>query len=613
MSEVFSGFGKRFVQVLTISCCLGTLARAADPTESWKPRYPATAGALAYDDSRHETVQVILGPNGNAETWVWDGSTWTEKFPKNVPNDYLGTMAYDAAHKQVVMFTNGGSTNASETWIWDGNDWTQKFPVNVPPSRVSPAMGYDAEHKKVVLFGGAYYEGSPIYSDTWLWDGTDWTQRFPENSPPPRYNTTLAYDEIRQQTVLFGGYPGLTDTWVWNGLNWTEKSPATNPGPGGQVASAYDATDQGVLVVENNQSWLWNGNDWIEKAATGSPYPINTMVYDSLHQKVVTTVNSSNGVAITWLWSGNGWASKTPGPPARYSHAVATTPSGEVLLFGGYSFPGDVLLSDTWLWIGKDWKQQSPEKSPSARDNFAMVYDEEHRQVVLFGGAGSSGALADTWIWENGDWTKKYPQTNPPARFSYCMAYDSVHQQVVMFGGSGNTAALADTWVWDGRDWEQKSMLHPPAARQGCGMAYDRALQQTIMFGGISGIGAYGDTWTWNGKYWVANNPSTSPAPRFDLAMAYDPARRQVLLFGGGQAPNGFNSYGDTWSWNGSTWSAVNTSPSSDAPSARLLTAMATDPENDQVLLVGGMGSLLPVDQMVFSDTWLWGVAEKNG
>jgi hypothetical protein len=34
--------------------------------------------------------------------------------------------------------------------------------------------------------------------------------------------------------VLYGGFNvpghGLNDTWIWDGTNWTEFSPATNPG-----------------------------------------------------------------------------------------------------------------------------------------------------------------------------------------------------------------------------------------------------------------------------------------------------------------------------------------------------------------------------------------------
>jgi hypothetical protein len=67
----------------------------------------------------------------------------------------------------------------------------------------------------VVLFGGADADG-PV-GDTWQWDGSTWTQRFPASNPTARGGHRLAYDAARAVTVLFGGYDDLRgylgDTW----------------------------------------------------------------------------------------------------------------------------------------------------------------------------------------------------------------------------------------------------------------------------------------------------------------------------------------------------------------------------------------------------------------
>ena len=68
-------------------------------------------------------------------------------------------MAYDAAHSQILFFGGG-------TWVWDGTNWTPKMPQTSPPDRVLHAMAYDAGHDQVVLFGG---ENSGVLSDTWVW------------------------------------------------------------------------------------------------------------------------------------------------------------------------------------------------------------------------------------------------------------------------------------------------------------------------------------------------------------------------------------------------------------------------------------------------------------
>ena len=72
-----------------------------------------------------------------------------------------------------------------------------------------------------MLFGG--YGGRGGLGDTWTWNGTDWTQRAPAQSPPPRYDHAMAYDSARQRLVLFGGITPdfLADTWTWDGSTWS--------------------------------------------------------------------------------------------------------------------------------------------------------------------------------------------------------------------------------------------------------------------------------------------------------------------------------------------------------------------------------------------------------
>jgi hypothetical protein len=72
----------------------------------------------------------------------------------------------------------------------------------------------------VVLVGGA--NGSNNFFDTWVWDGTNWTQESPASSPSLRNLPAIAYDAARAQVVLFGGldpFVGngifLNDAWVW--------------------------------------------------------------------------------------------------------------------------------------------------------------------------------------------------------------------------------------------------------------------------------------------------------------------------------------------------------------------------------------------------------------
>lgn len=86
-------------------------------------------------------------------------------------------MAGDSARNQVLLFGGQDLTVnfLSDTWVWDGSNWTQKFPQTAPPGRVGHAMAYDSLHSQVVLFGGLDGNQDNL-DDTWLWDGTNWTR-----------------------------------------------------------------------------------------------------------------------------------------------------------------------------------------------------------------------------------------------------------------------------------------------------------------------------------------------------------------------------------------------------------------------------------------------------
>ncbi len=66
-------------------------------------------------------------------------------------------------------------------------------------------------------------------------------------------------------------------------------------------------------------------------------------------------------------------------------------------------------------------------------------------------------------------------------------------------------------------------------------MAYDAATGTVVLFGG-GGRRPVGDTWTWDGTTWTQQHPATSPPVRCGTSMAYDAATGTVVLFGGGDS-----------------------------------------------------------------------------
>ena len=302
-------------------------------------------------------------------------------------------------------------------------------------------MAYDAATGQVVLFSGWATGGGTLLSDTWVWNGINWTQESPATSPAARGYASMVYDAALGQVVLFGGVgntaPGsngfFNDTWVWNGTNWTEESPTTSPSGREYSAMAYYAP--GNLVV------LFAGD------------------------------NSTGVLDDTWTWDGTNWTLRTPAtsPPARLAASmVYDAVEGQVVLFGGDG-DGGVRLADTWVLDGSGWTQESPTTSPSGRGSSAVAYDALLGQVVLFGGANSGGLLADTWVWNGTNWIQENPAASPSARWASAMAYDAAQGQVILFGGSNSTSspvnALGDTWAYSQGDFGPVSIGATSAAQ----------------------------------------------------------------------------------------------------------------------------------------------------
>ena len=221
---------------------------------------PGAYHAMTYDAAREQIVLFGGWDGGNPgllnETWTWNGRTWAQARPATAPPPLRGAdMVYDGARREVVLFGGEGPNgDSNQTWVWDGAEWQERHPVNSPRARLLHKMAYDAVRRQVVLFGGEFLDsaGVKFLNDTWIWDGVNWTQKNPLDSPPPRSAHAMAYGVARGQIVLFGGWRGevpyWNDTWEWNGDSWTPMRVRTPP-PGRYGHSmVYDNRNGAVFV-----------------------------------------------------------------------------------------------------------------------------------------------------------------------------------------------------------------------------------------------------------------------------------------------------------------------------------------------------------------------------
>ncbi len=160
--------------------------------------------------------------------WVWSGSGLRSVRNHQLapPRARLAAVTYDSVRQVVVVFS------MSETWEFDGVHWFNRtdWSKPTPPERGAHVMAFDAApgHNKVVLYGGSpwyrvdqrHYD--QYFTDTWTWDGNNWTEVIHANAPPgPRMQPVMHYNPQTQRVFLQSGSPGgVGGNFEWTGSTW---------------------------------------------------------------------------------------------------------------------------------------------------------------------------------------------------------------------------------------------------------------------------------------------------------------------------------------------------------------------------------------------------------
>src|SRR5215471_18575551 len=182
-------------------------------------------------DRRRIGVAALVSASGCTLLTSFDGLTGGAP-DGGVPSEAapLDAIVDDAPGARDVSNPSDGQPSDAATDAATGPRRWRKLAVNGPPPRHSTRMAYDPAHRVVVLFGGGV-TGSDAFNDTWIWDGTTWQDRSPTVSPFPRRAPRLAYDSARGSVFLFGGNGATTppDQWTWDGTLWTQRASTTHP------------------------------------------------------------------------------------------------------------------------------------------------------------------------------------------------------------------------------------------------------------------------------------------------------------------------------------------------------------------------------------------------
>jgi hypothetical protein len=331
---------------------------------------------VTYDATRARVVDVtaISSSDGEKlETRTWDGaaSSWAVAMHPDLPLTRRDPgLAYDAVHGNIVMFSGRNPMNVlTDTWLWQAG-WQEVATTGPTFDGVPSPMVFDRDRGTVLLFGGDT-TAHPARDQTWSWSGSGWILAAPPNPiPAERPGAAMAYDEARHRVVLFGGTVGLSpptpnaETWLWDGTRWTEAPAGPAPDPRSGHAMAYDA-ERGQVVLFGGccgpnyavfgDTWLWNGSAWTKAEPMGLPGGRTgaAMAYERVRKRVVLMGGGTEfgqWFQDTWSWDGTTWTqvATSESPQAREGAGMAFDEAQRrIILFGGGTFP-NIALNDTW-------------------------------------------------------------------------------------------------------------------------------------------------------------------------------------------------------------------------------------------------------------------------
>lgn len=258
---------------------------------------------IAFDSARGELVLYggVIRSGGQdiymGDTWIWNGSSWSQRATTGPGGRAFHGMAYDEARQRVVVHGGWVGSRATSTWTWDGATWTEHA-VPGPGERGYLPLVYDSVRQRVILFGGINKSHTVVYGDTWEWDGSSWSLVDPGTGAPARAGHTSFFDPVRNMTIVLGGGNVNTfgDGWGWNGALWTPLNTSNGPSPRGTAAGAFFPTVQASVVFGGwfpndfvtDTTWIWDGSSWEQLTAPGpAPSAYDSMTYDPIGKRLL--------------------------------------------------------------------------------------------------------------------------------------------------------------------------------------------------------------------------------------------------------------------------------------------------------------------------------------
>jgi hypothetical protein len=370
------------------------------------------------------------------DAWAWDGSDWSSLSIGHAVGQ-LGyytlagaSMATDVASGRIVLVTS--STPAAEITPVDGGSGSSSGSAAPGSSATAVAVPGSAGGTCIGVDGGPC--GSPVD----LPSVTAVASPEPTACPLDGGCTFLPCRSLPVAQASGGSddiaCPLPCTSAVSTCVICPETSGVASPEAGTEVTcSNCPDIEAPCPLLPATYTWVFGGSSFQQAVSdpSASPQSGGHLVWfpgpnrlvdlgsDLYAEPVGSDVTCSGDVpcapipsAEDWAWTGSGWT------PEDVFLANAASPNYEVPPIAD-AVAGNVVLFDdtgaTWVSTAPSagWVKASPADAPTPRSGFALAYDGDTGQVVLFGGevlgstSAAGGVAGDTWTWDGTDWTQR--------------------------------------------------------------------------------------------------------------------------------------------------------------------------------------------------------------
>lgn len=289
----------------------------------------------------------------------------------------------------------GGGPGLADTWLWNGTSWTES-PATGPSARFGAALHDDPQVGGPVLFGGGSADGATdMTADTWVFTGSHWVPQAPATPPQARFSPAMTYDAAAGQLLLVGGQSNA-GTMLGTTHAYTTTAPSapmdvTAQAASGQATLSWEASasDGGSTVT---------GYDVFEGTTSGgeSATPVNAAPVPAGTPHTVSGLDDGT----TYFFTVEAVNANGPSTP---SLEVSATPEVPVIVIpGSGGTPPSPTPSPSPSPSPAPQPSPSPSPTPTPTRTGGYWLVGRDGGVYAFGGAPFDGSLPGAGVVTSG-------------------------------------------------------------------------------------------------------------------------------------------------------------------------------------------------------------------